>query len=138
MQVLFLAKSNSPPWVFFTFFKLCKWYQIAQSISNRQEEICKNVTSNIGKLNGLLFVPYDNLFLSFFVCVCVFLLFLCLEKKLPFFPEIGYYQHHRCRLNSLKTYMTSCTSSHNFQTVQQVKSCCRKWQTPSNFQNLEG
>ena len=23
-------KSNIPPWVFFTFFKLYKWYQIAQ------------------------------------------------------------------------------------------------------------
>ena len=28
------AKSNTPPSVFFTFFKLCKWYQIAQSITN--------------------------------------------------------------------------------------------------------
>ena len=26
-------KSNTPPWVFFTFFKLYKWYQIAQSVS---------------------------------------------------------------------------------------------------------
>ena len=26
-------KSNTPPWVFFTFFKLCKWYQIAQRIT---------------------------------------------------------------------------------------------------------
>ena len=25
------AKSNTPPWVFFTFFKLYEWYQIAQS-----------------------------------------------------------------------------------------------------------
>ena len=25
------TKSNTPPWVFFTFFKLCEWYQIAQS-----------------------------------------------------------------------------------------------------------
>ena len=25
------TKSNTPPWVFFTFFKLYKWYQIAQS-----------------------------------------------------------------------------------------------------------
>ena len=30
------TKSNSPPWVFFTFFfKLYKWYQIAQSITQR-------------------------------------------------------------------------------------------------------
>ena len=27
------TKSNTPPWVFFRFFKLYKWYQIAQSIS---------------------------------------------------------------------------------------------------------
>ena len=25
--------SNTPPWVSFTFFKLYKWYQIAQSVS---------------------------------------------------------------------------------------------------------
>ena len=29
-----LTKSNIPPWVFFTFFELCKWYQIAQNITN--------------------------------------------------------------------------------------------------------
>ena len=28
-----LHKSNTPPWVFFTIFKLCKWYQIAQNIT---------------------------------------------------------------------------------------------------------
>ena len=27
------AKSNTPSWVFFTFFKLYKWYQIAQRIT---------------------------------------------------------------------------------------------------------
>ena len=27
------TKSNTPPWVFFTFFKLYKWYQIAQSVA---------------------------------------------------------------------------------------------------------
>ena len=26
-------KWNTPPWVFFTFFKLYKWYQIAQTVS---------------------------------------------------------------------------------------------------------
>ena len=30
-----LTKSNKPPWVFFTFFKLKKWYQIAQNITYR-------------------------------------------------------------------------------------------------------
>ena len=28
----FNIKSNTPPWVFFTFLKLYKWYQIAQKI----------------------------------------------------------------------------------------------------------
>ena len=27
------TKINIPPWVFFTLFKLCKWYQIAQRIT---------------------------------------------------------------------------------------------------------
>ena len=27
------TKSNTPPWVFFTFFKLYEWYQIAQHIT---------------------------------------------------------------------------------------------------------
>ena len=28
------TKSNTRPWIFFTFLKLYKWYQIAQSITN--------------------------------------------------------------------------------------------------------
>ena len=28
------TKNNTPSWVFLTFFKLYKWYQIAQSILN--------------------------------------------------------------------------------------------------------
>ena len=27
------TKSNTPPWVFFTFLKLCKWYQITLRLS---------------------------------------------------------------------------------------------------------
>ena len=27
------TKSNTPPWVVFTFFKLHKWYQVAQNIT---------------------------------------------------------------------------------------------------------
>ena len=27
------SKSNTPPWVLFTFFKLYKWYQIEQNIT---------------------------------------------------------------------------------------------------------
>ena len=29
----FYSKGNTPPWLFFTFFRLYKWYQIAQSIT---------------------------------------------------------------------------------------------------------
>ena len=25
---------DTPPWMFFTFFKMCKWYQVAQRITN--------------------------------------------------------------------------------------------------------
>ena len=32
-SVTFSTNSNTPPWVFLTFFKLYKWYQIAQSVS---------------------------------------------------------------------------------------------------------
>ena len=35
------TKSNTPPWVFFTFFKLLKWYQIAQSVSYFGKFLCK-------------------------------------------------------------------------------------------------
>ena len=28
-----LLESNTPPWVFFTFFKLYKWHQIAENIT---------------------------------------------------------------------------------------------------------
>ena len=33
LQASGFTKSSIPPWVIFTFFKLCKWYQIAQSIT---------------------------------------------------------------------------------------------------------
>ena len=32
-SVTFSTKSSTPPWMFFTLLKLCKWYQIAQSVS---------------------------------------------------------------------------------------------------------
>ena len=40
------TKSNTPPWGFFTFLKLCKWYQIAQRItySNMQFIIIDIIT----------------------------------------------------------------------------------------------
>ena len=33
MSVLVKLQANTPPWVFFTFFKLYKWYQIVQRIT---------------------------------------------------------------------------------------------------------
>ena len=33
LQQLNFTKSNTPPWVFYTFLKLHKWYQITQSIT---------------------------------------------------------------------------------------------------------
>ena len=30
--LLLFTKDSTPPWVFYTFFKLSKWYQIAQNI----------------------------------------------------------------------------------------------------------
>ena len=37
------SKSNTHPWVFFTFLKLCKCYQIAQKITNTR---CENMENN--------------------------------------------------------------------------------------------
>ena len=34
------TKSNTPPWVFFTFFKLYKWYQIVQRITFTYYFLC--------------------------------------------------------------------------------------------------
>ena len=36
------TKSNNPPWVFFTFFKLCEWYQIAQRTASMIKLFCEN------------------------------------------------------------------------------------------------
>ena len=33
LQACNFPKSDTPPWVFFTFFKLYKWYQIAQNMT---------------------------------------------------------------------------------------------------------
>ena len=43
------TKISTPPWVFFTFFKLCKWYQIAQRITIC--EICSKLTIDIVQNN---------------------------------------------------------------------------------------
>ena len=39
----YFTKSNTPPWVFFTFLKLYKGYQIAQSITYELSELCENL-----------------------------------------------------------------------------------------------
>ena len=38
------TKSSTPPWVFFTFFELCKWYQIVEN----------NTFSNKSRFKSLL------------------------------------------------------------------------------------
>ena len=37
--VLLLVKSKTPPWMFFKFFKLNKWQQIAQSVSQKFQKV---------------------------------------------------------------------------------------------------
>ena len=44
---LYFTKSSTLPWVFFTFFKLCKWYQIAQRVSYNQFLNLRNIESVI-------------------------------------------------------------------------------------------
>ena len=39
------SKSNTPPWVFFTFFKLYEWYQIAQSTAYTAHRRLKEITN---------------------------------------------------------------------------------------------
>ena len=47
------TKSNSPLWVFFTFLKLFKWYQIAQSITCIQLKFLPFL-SGTGEVNNIL------------------------------------------------------------------------------------
>ena len=58
------TKINTPPWVFFTFFKLYKWYQIVQRITFYKTSkvqysfmpLCKNPIKCYEDLyNGVLF-----------------------------------------------------------------------------------
>ena len=63
-KVCNFTKINSPPWVFFTFFKLYKCYQIAQRIRNGWKEMYSHLKSqmltasfqNKCTVNGLLFI----------------------------------------------------------------------------------
>ena len=45
------TKSNTAPWVFFTFFKLYKWHQTAQSIGIISIKIFPERVSSSGQLN---------------------------------------------------------------------------------------
>ena len=47
------TKSNTPPWVFFTFFNLYKWYQIAQRISYVSVEFLEDFTGGSISLQQL-------------------------------------------------------------------------------------
>ena len=40
------TKISTPPWVFFTFFKLYKWYQIAQRTTYLPRHISQNIWDN--------------------------------------------------------------------------------------------
>ena len=46
-----IFKINTPPWVFFTFLKLCKWYEIAQRITNKYMGILRVYTVTIRSLS---------------------------------------------------------------------------------------
>ena len=43
------TESNTLPWVFFTFLKLCKWYQIAHSSTYRKLLSCTRQVLNVAK-----------------------------------------------------------------------------------------
>ena len=43
------TKINTPPWVFFTFFKLYKWYQIAQRTTYAFDEILGLIQDDMTK-----------------------------------------------------------------------------------------
>ena len=67
------AKSNTLPWVFFMFFKVYKWYQIAQCAShNAMNNPCGMKSNAFGKsvrTAPLVFVLSSDFF-SFFYCPC--------------------------------------------------------------------
>ena len=45
------TKSNTPPGVFFTFLKLYRWCQIAQNMTNNQEETIPQWLQSLLKAN---------------------------------------------------------------------------------------
>ena len=93
-------KSSTPAWVFFTFSKLCKWYQIAQHISfGLHKKTCKD-TSHFQKITRSCcvfvrilarIIVWRFLYLKFMIqtglnfhnlsCICGFSIAICDEKK---------------------------------------------------------
>ena len=78
------TKCNTPPWVFFMFFKWCKWYQIAQNITYARAIssintfiLCSNVQHVFSKYvttvqsNGIIFFQESLEICAFFKCVGV-------------------------------------------------------------------
>ena len=63
------TKSGTPPWVFFTFLKLYKWYQISQSVSCIQS-ICPKSTSKDTRTAPVAFISYFEHVFSHRVVVC--------------------------------------------------------------------
>ena len=57
------SKSNTPPWVFFTFLKLYKWYQIMQRITYWRQSFCKNNEKfkiEMTSVRSRILVIYEN------------------------------------------------------------------------------
>ena len=89
------TKINTPPWVFFTFFKLYKWYQIAQRTANNvtvttesYQELYKPFQTNVQlhyslKTSKILVLWW--FFFGFFFYPFVFWLFGCLVFKNTYF-----------------------------------------------------
>ena len=81
-----ITKRNTPPWVFFTFFNLCKWYQISLSITFKTERhqnaykahysavVVGIFEHHIDWLLNLI-VDHDVMFITKFAFICDFLLF---------------------------------------------------------------
>ena len=78
------TKCNTPPWVFFMFFKLYKWYQIAQNITYARAIssinifiLCSNVQHVFSKYvttvqsNWIIFFQESLEICAFFKCVGV-------------------------------------------------------------------
>ena len=58
------TKINTPTWMFFTFFKVYKWYQIAQRITNDPAELAEIIFCNknvLGKNENLLTKCFHNM-----------------------------------------------------------------------------